>query len=93
MDYFFGSTAAEPRSLRCRIGPTTDVLCVADVNDESRPTFIDSSVFCGHILLRIKNFKKSPEDSPSNMEYFNGKRRLFSLQVSGRFKKVRGLDH
>ncbi len=89
MDYFFGSAAPEPRNLRCRIGPTHNVLCVADINDEASPTFVDSSVFCGNILLRIKNYKKPTEEAPSNIEYFDGKRRLFSLQISGRFKKVR----
>ncbi|KAJ1556592.1 hypothetical protein HK096_000031, partial [Nowakowskiella sp. JEL0078] len=61
-----------------------------NVNDDSNPHFIDSPFFSGNVVIRVKNFKgvtpeKGKEPIPSS-DYFGTKKRLFSIQVSGRFK-------
>ncbi|KAJ3152156.1 hypothetical protein HDU89_001375 [Geranomyces variabilis] len=92
MDYFFGSSGAAAvgtKRLRCRIGPSLDCMAVAKVNDENNPHFIDSPFFTGYVGVRVKNFKGFTPDGSEPIEtlkYFEGKKRLFSVQVQGRFK-------
>ncbi|KAI9099510.1 hypothetical protein DFS34DRAFT_693906 [Phlyctochytrium arcticum] len=84
-----GAAAIGNRKLRCRIGPSVDALTVANINDTANPHFIDSPYFTGSILVRVKNFKGITPDGSApieNLPYFDGKKRLFSVQVSGRFK-------
>lgn len=92
MEYIFGASghnATGGRKLRVRIGPDVDHLVVADVNNDKDPIFVDSPFFTGNILVRVKDFhgiipkgKKLIHSSP----YFDDKKRLFSIQVQGRFK-------
>ncbi|KAI8914868.1 hypothetical protein DFJ77DRAFT_500774 [Powellomyces hirtus] len=92
MDYFFGSSGAAAvgnKKLRCRIGPSLDTMAVASVNDESKPHFIDSPFFTGYVGVRVKNFKGVTPDGSvpiDTLPYFENKKRLFSIQVCGRFK-------
>jgi hypothetical protein len=94
MEYIFGASGEDVvkgRKLRVRIGPTLDTLKVAKVNDDTDPHFIDSPFFTGNVLVRIKNFKGiCPEGVAinNNETYFDGKKRMFALQLSGRFKHV-----
>lgn len=79
------------KKLRCRIGPNSDCLTTYNVNDESVPHFVNSSEFVGQIVVRVKDFNGITSDgSPpiSSLSYFNEKKRQFSIQLSGRFKKV-----
>ncbi len=73
------------------------------VNDEKKPVLIDSPHFAGKILMRVHNFKgvssplpgcspwavddESTEPSIPTCKYFDGKRRCFSIQIKGSFKK------
>jgi hypothetical protein len=97
MNYFWGKPAAttdpniQKRRLRVRIGPTAQTLTVAHVNNDSAPHFVDSPHFMGHVVVRVKNFDGvTPDNSPpvKDSAYFGTRRRLFSIQVSGRFKQV-----
>lgn len=76
------------RKLRVRIGPSLHTLTSYTINDDENPHFIDSPYFIGNIVVRIKNFhgiSPDPNASPiSNIPYFEKKKRLFSIQLSGR---------
>ncbi|KAJ3181940.1 hypothetical protein HDU85_003457 [Gaertneriomyces sp. JEL0708] len=93
MEYFFGasgSAAVGKRKLRCRIGSNLETLTIANVNDESDPVFVDSEYFTGYVAVRVKNFNgitPSGKAAISDLPYFENKRRVFSIQVTGRFKK------
>ncbi|KAJ1541941.1 hypothetical protein HK405_010308, partial [Cladochytrium tenue] len=90
-EYFFGEAPAwKGRTLRCRIGPSLSSLETYNVNDDSNPHFIDSPYFVGNVGIRVKNFRgTTPEGTPpiADTPYFGTRRRLFSLQVQGRFKQ------
>ncbi|TPX61396.1 hypothetical protein SpCBS45565_g07291 [Spizellomyces sp. 'palustris'] len=92
LEYLFGASgqaAIGNRKLRCRIGPSLDTLAVANINDEKNPHFIDSPYFTGYVSVRVKNFKGITADGSKPIEslpYFESKKRLFSVQVCGRFK-------
>lgn len=94
MDYLFGASGEDVvkgRKLRVRIGASIDTLQVASVNDDSNPHYIDSPYFTGQLLVRIKNFDGiTPDGKPStgSEAYFDNKKRLFALQLTGRFKHV-----
>ena len=98
MDYLIGPSgenAVQGKVLRVRVGPSVHLLQPAAVNDELLPHYIDSPYFVGRVLVRIKNFtgilpKGAKKDSASEA-YFAAHKRLFSVQVQGRFKHVRGL--
>jgi hypothetical protein len=92
MDYIFGSSgedAVKGKKLQVKVGPSIETLKVAKVNNDSDPHFIDSPFFVGNVLVRIKDFKSpNPDGIMGNEEYFSGKKRMFALQFSGRFKHV-----
>ena len=81
--------------LRVRIGPSIHNLSLAHVNNQEYPHYIDSPYFTGKILIRVKNFKGDvPNGAPASKvseQYFSSHKRLFSIQVQGRFKHVRDL--
>ncbi|KAJ3102202.1 hypothetical protein HDU97_000699 [Phlyctochytrium planicorne] len=92
MDYLWGGSAPawQGRKLRVRIGPSLSSLQTYNVNDDSHPHFIDSPYFTGNVAVRVKNFNGIVPDgvaapTPST-DYFGTRRRLFSIQVQGRFK-------
>lgn len=78
--------------LRVRIGPSIHHLSLAHVNNQEAPHYIDSPYFTGKILIRVKNFKgETPNGAPASQvseNYFSNHKRLFSIQVQGRFKHV-----
>ncbi|KAI8898161.1 hypothetical protein BC833DRAFT_590740 [Globomyces pollinis-pini] len=91
MDYIFGASGVEipGRKLQVRIGPSVENLQICKVNDENDPHFIDSEYFSGNVLVRIKDFEGvTPKGvKPQNCtHYFQKKKRLFAMQVAGRFK-------
>ena len=94
MDFFFGASgnaAIGQRKLRVRVGPSIDKLVITNPNEEDNPHFIDSPYFVGHVLVRIKDFRGyTPDGSEPKQaqEYFGTKKRLFAVQLSGRFKHV-----
>lgn len=78
------------RRLRVRIGPSADTLCTYNVNDDSRPQYVESPYFAGNVAVRVKDFvghtPRTAADKPlRTTEYFGNRRRLFSIQVAGRF--------
>jgi hypothetical protein len=95
MNYLFGSGDLTPawagRKLRVRIGPSLSSLVPYNVNDDSNPHFIDSPYFTGNIAVRVKNFNGITPDGQEpipDSAYFGARKRLFSIQVQGRFKHV-----
>ncbi|KAJ3008315.1 hypothetical protein HKX48_008651 [Thoreauomyces humboldtii] len=92
LDFFFGSSGAAAvgnKKLQCRVGPSLETMSVCNVNKESDPHFIDSPYFTGYVGVRVKNFKGVTADGTApvaSLPYFESKKRLFSIQVCGRFK-------
>ncbi|KAI9325107.1 hypothetical protein DFJ73DRAFT_220223 [Zopfochytrium polystomum] len=90
-EYFFGEAPAwKGRVLRCRIGPSLSSLETYNVNEDTNPHFIDSPYFAGNVAVRVKNFRgATPENTPpiADTPYFGTRKRLFSVQVQGRFKQ------
>lgn len=81
------------RKLRVRIGPSTSTLAPYNVNDDSKPMYVDSPYFSGYVTFRVKDFNgfaptyADNSEPLKNSDYFGDRRRQFSLQVSGRFKE------
>ena len=73
------------KKLTVKIGPTINHLTPTKVNNDSDPQFIDSPYFTGKVVVRIKDFKGNNVSLDSD-KYFEGKKRTFAIQVSGRFK-------
>eukprot|EP00842_Homolaphlyctis_polyrhiza_P000734 jgi/Hompol1/1661/HPOL_005674-RA len=92
MDFLFGASgqnAIGNRKLRVRIGPSPQLLTIANPNEEAVPHFIDSPYFVGHVVVRVRNFRGiTPDGEPLKQadQYFGTRKRLFALQVCGRFK-------
>ena len=66
------------------------------VNDDTKPLLINNEHFTGYAVFRCQNFDGwTPMDESSGKplppiptcKYFEGHRRTFSLQISGRFRK------
>ncbi|KAJ3123124.1 hypothetical protein HK098_002167 [Nowakowskiella sp. JEL0407] len=97
LDYLFGSSSTakaasaedSAKVLRVRVGATVKSLRTINVNDDANPHFVDSPFFSGNVVVRVKNFvgiTPKGTDPIESSDYFGTKRRLFSIQVSGRFK-------
>ncbi|KAJ3129292.1 hypothetical protein HK100_008715 [Physocladia obscura] len=92
---------AAGRTLRVRIGPSLSTLTTTSINNDAIPHFIDSPFFVGRVAVRVRNFKgrtPGPDEPPrQDSPYFGSRRRLFSIQLQGRFKhsslKPYGLEH
>lgn len=74
---------------------------IVPVNYDSDPIIINNEHFTGYAVFRVVNFDgHNPLDPKTgkpmkiitNNDYFNGHRRTFSLQISGRFKKEWSAD-
>ncbi|KAI8616375.1 hypothetical protein BC830DRAFT_1063472 [Chytriomyces sp. MP71] len=80
-----------PKKLLVRIGSSYQDLQIFNTNDDANPAFIDGPLFCGNVVMRIKNNNNgvTTDSRPSipSSEYFGTRRRLFSLQLQGRFKE------
>ncbi|KAJ3232517.1 hypothetical protein HDU81_002887 [Chytriomyces hyalinus] len=86
------STSTPKKKLLVRIGSTYSNLQIYNTNDDANPAFVDGPLFCGNVVMRVKNNHNgvTTDNSPSipTSEYFSGERkRLFSLQLQGRFKE------
>lgn len=88
-------------TIRVRAGPDDEHLVTISVNDEFRPTLIDSEHFTGYLVVRMANFDGvtpamergiSKQEAPPIMnpqsDYFSGKNRRYSIMMQGRFKKA-----
>lgn len=69
---------------------------VVYVNNDTHPALINNEHFTGHVVFRCKDFNGwTPIDEVTkralppikNTAYFEGHKRTFSLQISGRFRK------
>lgn len=70
---------------------------LAYVNDDMHPILVHNEHFTGHIVFRVRNFRgwtpiddrtgKPKAPIPDCPDYFEGHKRTFSLQISGRFRK------
>lgn len=70
---------------------------LAYVNDDMNPILINNEHFTGHLVFRVRNFRGwTPIDETTGKarapisdcpHYFEGHKRTFSLQLSGRFRK------
>ncbi|KAI9592412.1 hypothetical protein BDF19DRAFT_388386 [Syncephalis fuscata] len=81
--------------LAVRAGPSYTQQTLINVNDDQYPVLIDSTDFTGRVVVRIKDFTgitPSGETRITNTNYFKGRRRKFSIQVEGRFKKAVSAD-
>ncbi|KAG0150974.1 hypothetical protein CROQUDRAFT_632458 [Cronartium quercuum f. sp. fusiforme G11] len=82
------------KKLKISIGPHRHQLKVAYVNDSARPTIIDSELFVGRVLVKIRDFDGiTPDGSPPIRDhvYFDGRSRRFDIQIEGRFKRRPGV--
>ncbi|KAI9331157.1 hypothetical protein BDR26DRAFT_841336 [Obelidium mucronatum] len=83
--------ARHKQRLLVRIGPSLDKLSPFNVNDDKNPMFVDSDLFVGYVLMRVKDFNGiTPDGTPpiSKTPYFEKERkRLFSFQFQGRVKE------
>lgn len=68
---------------------------LAYINDDYHPQLINNDYFTGQVVFRVRNFAgvvpvdpttQQPKRVISNTDYFQGHKRAFSLQISGRFK-------
>lgn len=65
------------------------------MNDDTDPQFIDSAYFTGNVGVRVKNFHGTTPNNTrpiSDSKYFGSRKRLFSIQVQGRFKQEYSAD-
>ncbi|KAH9811925.1 hypothetical protein DFH28DRAFT_426680 [Melampsora americana] len=78
------------KKLRISIGSHRDKVQIAHVNDSSKPTIIDSDLFVGRVLVKIKDFDGITPDGSTPIRdhvYFDGRSRKFDIQIEGRFKR------
>lgn len=83
------------KKLKISIGSHRDTVQVAYVNDSSRPTIINSDLFVGRVLVKIRDFDGiTPDGSPPIRDhvYFDGRSRRFDIQIEGRFKRRPGVE-
>ncbi|EGG03239.1 uncharacterized protein MELLADRAFT_109368 [Melampsora larici-populina 98AG31] len=82
------------KKLRISIGSSRDTLQIAHVNDSTKPTIIDSDIFVGRVLVKIKDFDGITPDGSNPIHdhvYFDGRSRKFDIQIEGRFKRREGV--
>lgn len=85
--------------------PTTSLVPgisnIVPINYDSQPVIINNEHFTGYAAFRCNNFDGhmpidpatgKPMERFSSTDYFNGHRRTFSLQISGRFRKEWSAD-
>ena len=79
-------------NLTVKGGPNVDNLSPLSVNNEESPTRIESDLFSGYLLVRMKDFSGSSPDqvcclSNPKSEYFSSKQRLYTISIQGNFKE------
>lgn len=65
------------------------------MNDSSRPTVIDTPLFVGRVLVKIRDFDGlTPDGSPPIRDhaYFAQRSRRFDIQIEGKFKAREGVE-
>ncbi|KAI9033301.1 hypothetical protein DFJ74DRAFT_601346 [Hyaloraphidium curvatum] len=75
---------------RVSIGPKdTGEKVLHAVNDDANPLFFESEDFVARVCVRIKDFKGISPDGVArpSTPYFGTRKRIFSIQVQGRFTK------
>jgi len=78
------------KALRVRIGPNRNILTLCEVNKDYKPLFVYDDNFIGNVTVRVVNFAGvTPDNSPPipMTDYFGKRKRLFSVQIQGRFRK------
>jgi len=91
-----GKKEEKAKVLRVRIGPNSEVLTLCDVNNDSKPLFVYDKDFIGNVTVRVVNFAGvTPDNTPPipMTDYFGKRRRLFSVQLQGRFRKDWNMNH
>ena len=78
--------------LTVKAGPNFDTLSYMSVNNENCPTRIDSDLFSGYILVRMKDFnglypKEASCLANPDSDYFSSKQRLYTISIQGTFKQ------
>ncbi|SCZ95233.1 BZ3500_MvSof-1268-A1-R1_Chr11-2g03373 [Microbotryum saponariae] len=76
------------------IGPNRFDMEVAHVNDQSRPTEIDTELFAGRVVVFVKDFVgvAPPGCQPiKEHPYFTGRSRKYAILIEGRFKQRPGV--
>ena len=76
--------------LRARLSPAVPKLLPHDayfyLNRDTCPMPFETPLFRGRAVVRVRGAKDAPKT-----RYFDGKRRMFSIQVEGRFRRrIRG---
>ncbi|KAJ3139400.1 hypothetical protein HK100_011675 [Physocladia obscura] len=83
------TTLAETLQIRVGSGAENDwQLCVP--NDEDAPVRVANAHFTGAVLVRVNNFRGRVPDGHTRLTsspYFDGRKRLMSLQFQARFSK------
>jgi hypothetical protein len=86
----------EPRYMESRTEGPNPIFNVVSVNDDHHPVLINNEHFTGHAVFRCQNFdgwtpideqRKEAQPVIPTCEYFEGHKRTFSFQISGRFRK------
>jgi len=86
----------QAKGLRVRIGPNNEILTLCEVNKDKKPLFVYNDNFIGNVTVRVVNFSGiTPDNSPPipMTDYFGKRKRLFSVQIQGRFRKEWSFDH
>jgi len=86
----------QAKGLRVRVGPNNEILTLCEVNKDKKPLFVYNDNFIGNVTVRVVNFSGiTPDNSPPvpMTDYFGKRKRLFSVQIQGRFRKDWSFDH
>jgi len=76
----------EATKLVVSVGPDATKLSKHKVNVDTDPTFVVGPHFVGNVTVRVKDFEGASTD------YFGDRKRIFSIQVQGRFRKAMTVD-
>ncbi|KAJ3273458.1 serine palmitoyltransferase, long chain base subunit [Terramyces sp. JEL0728] len=76
-------------------GQDYDSMTIINPNDEEHPYYLQTDIFSGYILLRIKDFSGQPPNKTQRIpiiNYFDGRSRLLSCQVQCQFTEDIALE-
>ncbi|SCV73426.1 BQ2448_7352 [Microbotryum intermedium] len=80
--------------LKVMIGPNRFDMDIAHVNNQSKPTEIDTELFAGRVVVFVKDFVgvAPPGCQPiKEHPYFAGRSRKYAILIEGRFKHRSGV--
>lgn len=73
------------KRLQVSVGPNRFSLSIASVNRPSHPTIINTPLFCGRVLVQVKDFAgvlpTGEEGGEGDERYFEGRSRKFSILI------------